>query len=162
MAAHGKKPLKPNPKPFQHTATRRWLPSNRFPQDRRGVVSTHSHPKVAAAPCFAFLQGFVVSTHSHPKVAALFCMPQTPRLMFQHTATRRWLREFAVVGKIAQLVSTHSHPKVAAASAWLCRAKSYVSTHSHPKVAAQGLLKQADKLNVSTHSHPKVAAGYAG
>ena len=34
--------------PFQHTATRRWLPVIGFTQRPSQVVSTHSHPKVAA------------------------------------------------------------------------------------------------------------------
>ena len=38
-----------------------------------GGVSTHSHPKVAAGGlCFDTLEG-AVSTHSHPKVAASWC-----------------------------------------------------------------------------------------
>ena len=56
------------------------------------MVSTHSHPKVAAdIPSNAFKVMFV-STHSHPKVAALNTDIPT-----------------ALVS-----VSTHSHPKVAA------------------------------------------------
>ena len=37
----------------------------------QGAVSTHSHPKVAASVIFAPLNSLNVSTHSHPKVAAL-------------------------------------------------------------------------------------------
>ena len=78
-------------------------------------VSTHSHPKVAAVRAPHFLSGAGVSTHSHPKVAAhiqgkyrLIAGVSThshPKVaaylaqqglfgedMFQHTATRRWLR----------------------------------------------------------------------
>ena len=33
-------------------------------------VSTHSHPKVAAATWIKFINFDKVSTHSHPKVAA--------------------------------------------------------------------------------------------
>ena len=57
----------------------------------------------------------IVSTHSHPKVAADFVkILRTGIKRFQHTATRRWLQLnksdlYAMVG-----VSTHSHPKVAA------------------------------------------------
>ena len=120
---------------FQHTATRRWLPI--FISDRTDftrfntqppeggchfalhhwssiIVSTHSHPKVAAAATDLSLMIDDVSTHSHPKVAALghitpdcdvVCFNTQPpeggcfiwistqgfHLLFQHTATRRWL-----------------------------------------------------------------------
>ena len=33
----------------------------------------------------------VVSTHSHPKVAAAHCLASAACELFQHTATRRWL-----------------------------------------------------------------------
>ena len=39
--------------------------------------------------------------------------------MFQHTATRRWLRGISVIDSIFRNVSTHSHPKVAANCAFL-------------------------------------------
>ena len=38
------------------------------------------------------------------------------RLMFQHTATRRWLPSGVELNELALRVSTHSHPKVAAAN----------------------------------------------
>ena len=56
---------------FQHTATRRWL---LFIPDKIGcdpIVSTHSHPKVAAVALIGLVDVVDVSTHSHPKVAAL-------------------------------------------------------------------------------------------
>ena len=79
--------------PFQHTATRRWL--------------LHAGPKVRV--------GDVVSTHSHPKVAApIRASAHLLHLRFQHTATRRWLLEDFLFNKQKNRVSTHSHPKVAA------------------------------------------------
>ena len=83
---------------FQHTATRRWLLFRVFnsylyqysfntqpPEGGCTIaqsfnwavdVSTHSHPKVAAARLPPRLMYSVaVSTHSHPKVAA--CLQQT-------------------------------------------------------------------------------------
>ena len=55
---------------FQHTATRRWLQRGIGFFGMRAVVSTHSHPKVAAStPKKQFIK-LMVSTHSHPKVAA--------------------------------------------------------------------------------------------
>ena len=55
---------------FQHTATRRWLRSNVPRCKGASLVSTHSHPKVAAQWQNSSLQ--------------IGCL-------FQHTATRRWL-----------------------------------------------------------------------
>ena len=77
---------------FQHTATRRWLPSQLFKALTVKEVSTHSHPKVAAQDCYMARAMFEVSTHSHPKVAAEKVIPH----------------------KVYTDVSTHSHPKVAA------------------------------------------------
>ena len=54
---------------FQHTATRRWLHLALMSETGFDIVSTHSHPKVAAL----FLD---IPAHNSP---------------FQHTATRRWL-----------------------------------------------------------------------
>ena len=56
--------------------------------------------------------------------------------MFQHTATRRWLRIESNKAKISEVVSTHSHPKVAAKAESALSGLETVSTHSHPKVAA--------------------------
>ena len=56
--------------------------------------------------------------------------------MFQHTATRRWLRFTIKKSLKKKSVSTHSHPKVAASQLMPMLSKDSVSTHSHPKVAA--------------------------
>ena len=37
-----------------------------------GIVSTHSHPKVAAQELNKLNENLAVSTHSHPKVAARY------------------------------------------------------------------------------------------
>ena len=55
---------------FQHTATRRWLHQSKVTTARKRLVSTHSHPKVAASER-------TKEFHSPDR--------------FQHTATRRWL-----------------------------------------------------------------------
>ena len=55
---------------FQHTATRRWLLADGDNRPEWLRVSTHSHPKVAAAFYIMPDQSEEVSTHSHPKVAA--------------------------------------------------------------------------------------------
>ena len=57
-----------------------------------GDVSTHSHPKVAAKSYCRILDGDKVSTHSHPKVAACLVYLLHHYILFQHTATRRWLQ----------------------------------------------------------------------
>ena len=144
---------------FQHTATRRWLPqiniiavipsvvsTHSHPKVAAPTlkevkqfltVSTHSHPKVAAGVSFNSVSHFFVSTHSHPKVAACYKTQNTLKgKMFQHTATRRWLPN--TFGRFASkcMVSTHSHPKVAAVQDLREAILSIVSTHSHPKVAA--------------------------
>ena len=77
---------------FQHTATRRWLQLHQHHARKEQLVSTHSHPKVAACHNRLTPSYIPVSTHSHPKVAA-----------FVLTYIKRWDK-----------VSTHSHPKVAA------------------------------------------------
>ena len=63
------------------------------------LVSTHSHPKVAALVFHAVSLLQAVSTHSHPKVAAF---------------KRYALEAFGDV-------STHSHPKVAALRSYLAK-----------------------------------------
>ena len=55
---------------FQHTATRRWLLIYWLKINLYLLVSTHSHPKVAADGIWQSVDGNGVSTHSHPKVAA--------------------------------------------------------------------------------------------
>ena len=122
------------------------------------VVSTHSHPKVAAQSDIqlkASMLSFntqppeggceidenerlitIVSTHSHPKVAAYLWHQQRLNVRFQHTATRRWLlrHEFFAVVKFSFNTQppeggcTHNKEQK--------RRLYRVSTHSHPKVAA--------------------------
>ena len=80
------------------------------------------------------------------------------QVMFQHTATRRWLHMALTTISYRSGVSTHSHPKVAAAILDNPSRDIIVSTHSHPKVAAERRLIILFESGVSTHSHPKVAA----
>ena len=103
------------------------------------LVSTHSHPKVAANAVVYSVTIGTVSTHSHPKVAACCFSKLKPATWgfntqppeggcvwadifallnkkFQHTATRRWLHYLLQFLQINLAVSTHSHPKVAAQS----------------------------------------------
>ena len=121
-------------------------------------VSTHSRPKAAALFGAKMENIELVSTHSHPKVAAS-CHRMNPlSYVFQHTATRRWLR---VPGAFSNCSELFQHT---ATRRWLPRKScvilntSSVSTHSHPKVAAFIILSIYNRIIVSTHSHPKVAA----
>ncbi len=60
-------------------------------QDKKLLVSTHSHPKVAGLQGLTLTPICAVSTHSHPKVAGTGKAKQAVGIKFQHTATRRWL-----------------------------------------------------------------------
>ena len=87
----------------------------------------------------------------HNKKGALICG-------FQHTATRRWLPQpFTPWRTLTKFQHT-------ATRRWLPLTQFCflsileVSTHSHPKVAAKARLISSNAKSVSTHSHPKVAA----
>ena len=146
------------------------------------LVSTHSHPKVAAKPS-AETTDILMSFNTQPPEGGCEDVDSFyPRIiLFQHTATRRWLPQRLVYQYQNGAVSTHSHPKVAAATNLTTPLRPTVSTHSHPKVAAPsnratesnprcfntqppegGCLRKkrttATLKVVSTHSHPKVAA----
>ena len=111
-----------------------------FNQYKIVEVSTHSHPKVAA--CSLSITYFLsnVSTHSHPKVAASgIIMTLRYFIMFQHTATRRWLRlEEAPSGTLYGFNT--QPPEGGCNSEHRGDTRVTVSTHSHPKVAAQELI----------------------
>ena len=82
---------------FQHTATRRWLLFRCANIKPCFLVSTHSHPKVAADYINKSISVYDVSTHSHPKVAAGQEFTNWLRAYkFQHTATRRWLLAISI------------------------------------------------------------------
>ena len=143
--------------------------------DSNGVVSTHSHPKVAANELTLAHLKSLVSTHSHPKVAACnsywvwfswICFNTQPPeggcnarviglpqvLRFQHTATRRWLRHLA--GEMCKPVMFQH----TATRRWLhipIRAplpKCGVSTHSHPKVAASPVAMTTSATKTFQHT----------
>ena len=146
-----------------------------------GIVSTHSHPKVAASenPCKhtphcsfntqppeggCLRYRSMLSSHSQFQHTATrrwllkSCIGNFGTPTFQHTATRRWLLLVTDNGTDMSWVSTHSHPKVAATLGVAVGGKAPVSTHSHPKVAAGFPAPHYTIQEVSTHSHPKVAA----
>ena len=101
------------------------------------MVSTHSHPKVAAqrdqrdrdkiisfntqppeGGCelmeIDYLNNALVSTHSHPKVAALLHLPSHQILICFNTQPPEGGCKFLLKITLSSYVSTHSHPKVAA------------------------------------------------
>ena len=76
---------------FQHTATRRWLPDRS--QIHAGYNGFNTQPpEGGCAGHFSTRADAMVSTHSHPKVAAAVHDASPLQRWFQHTATRRWLR----------------------------------------------------------------------
>ena len=144
---------------FQHTATRRWLPAYMGNHSSSKVVSTHSHPKVAALSTDTGEITVSVSTHSHPKVAAVKVLDLMTLTEFQHTATRRWLRFNLDVYRRQGDVSTHSHPKVAANADKAAWKSSYRFNTQPPEGGCIGTRPTSAVIaTVSTHSHPKVAA----
>ena len=100
---------------FQHTATRRWLPCVNTNRKFIGIVSTHSHPKVAAR----------IEEQNKLLLESFNTQPPEGGCP-NHNKTSSGYRG----------VSTHSHPKVAAAEVVDKARTGFVSTHSHPKVAA--------------------------
>ena len=77
--------------------------------------------------------------------------------MFQHTAARRRLIDFATESLTYIHVSTHSRPKAAELSVLNLPPHDGVSTHSRPKAAESADLKTVSGCLVSTHSRPKAA-----
>ena len=169
---------------FQHTATRRWLLKMLEFQEGYLMVSTHSHPKVAALPRNKWRGGVWVSTHSHPKVAATDltntgtkdesfntqppeggCVYNTADgklyTWFQHTATRRWLPTLTGLPWLCLRFQHTATRRWLPLDVRIKHAEAEVSTHSHPKVAAKTAFKKLHDSWVSTHSHPKVAANVA-
>ena len=83
-------------------------------------------------------------------------MPNKP-VLFQHTATRRWLRrDFSSLQKT--LCFNTQPPEGGCEVIMHHFIIDIVSTHSHPKVAAKADMQRLITRVVSTHSHPKVAA----
>ena len=168
---------------FQHTATRRWLPFGITLSFWLLAVSTHSHPKVAAAPSkarFRPLQSFNTQPpeggcqmrkngkiynygfNTQPPEGGCIILTYLYRLTvkFQHTATRRWLQTSNTAINCCIAVSTHSHPKVAACSSVITTRSTIRFQHTATRRWLHTSVKFDIIINVvSTHSHPKVAAG---
>ena len=109
---------------FQHTATRKWPLSSIIVPISHKLVSTHSHPKVAAKsdPIVPSIKG--VSTHSHPKVAAGFDGTEI----------------------LDNAVSTHSHPKVAAFIIYYGVSR-FVRFNTQPPESGRSLHKKVRKIS---------------
>ena len=124
---------------FQHTATRRWL--QRDQRDRDKILSFNTQPPEGGCERMEQCERLEVCFNTQPPEGG--CVKRltgrNKELMFQHTATRRWLPPLYAYANEYLRVSTHSHPKVAASSAGRIEVKNVVSTHSHPKVAANGI-----------------------
>ena len=102
---------------FQHTATRRWLPVPHPIFCYWSLVSTHSHPKVAAhAVELQLLDENGFNTQPPEGGCGDHEIKNKLKKLFQHTATRRWLLNFINPKTNPRRVSTHSHPKVAASA----------------------------------------------
>ena len=123
------------------------------------VVSTHSHPKVAAYWNIKIRHQFLVSTHSHPKVAASASGAAVVRLLgfntqppeggcIRHVSFYLHRRRFNTQPPEGgckpeiQLVDHLNLFQHTATRRWL-----------QSKIALQSSIR-----TVSTHSHPKVAA----
>ena len=101
------------------------------------LVSTHSHPKVAAF--IPFNRVSATNRFQHTATRRWLHLPNElwqNKWAFQHTATRRWLL-FVLLLFVEDYVFQHT-----ATRRWLLTMKQTiiemieVSTHSHPKVAA--------------------------
>ena len=79
-------------KRFQHTATRRWLPTGNKVSQSDNAVSTHSHPKVAAAMDREWLADYQFQHTATRRWLPQKIATDSEVNQFQHTATRRWLR----------------------------------------------------------------------
>ena len=166
---------------FQHTATRRWLLLTIFYLPIFAVVSTHSHPKVAACSIAYFLVNDKVFQHTatrrwlHENTGS-----QLPFVEFQHTATRRWLHVWAWSLHLRWRFNTQPpeggcqlNPlsfnqlfkfQHTATRRWLLDVSSCLNlpslfqhTATRRWLPYEPFAVKADGF-VSTHSHPKVAA----
>ena len=77
---------------FQHTAARRRLRRNTSSKARCSKCFNTQPPEGGCSNMSGQIYGQAyVSTHSHPKVAAAHLYLRLLFFLFQHTATRRWL-----------------------------------------------------------------------
>ena len=135
---------------FQHTATRRWLLDFFFQLFFQSSFNTQP----PEGGCIQELQNFfqpLVSTHSHPKVAAAGLRRQPAKPAGFNTQPPEGGCAGHPYHHAPKAVSTHSHPKVAAHGGTQIRCAHGVSTHSHPKVAAS-VQENGDTLAAFQHT----------
>ena len=123
------------------------------------MVSTHSHPKVAAKLVIETKLAFDVSTHSHPKVAASNSLTSS---FFQACFNTQPPEGgcFPVSCRCNSPISFNTQPPEGGCGR---RSRSYTLDKKFQHTATRrwllsSLEKPAPVQEVSTHSHPKVAA----
>ena len=101
------------------------------------VVSTHSHPKVAAISTSTTTTCLASFNTQPPEGGCNFPFFKfTFYRRFQHTATRRWLPGLFKTAISINGFNTQPPEGGCFTATWEIEGISYVSTHSHPKVAA--------------------------
>ena len=100
----------------------------------------------------------VVSTHSHPKVAGQLIDYSFLFVLFQHTATRRWLVRRRINGRYRRLGFNTQPPE----GGWIMLKTMMIFMLWFQHTATRRWLELVAHLPecnpaVSTHSHPKVA-----
>ena len=127
---------------------------------RSGLVSTHSHPKVAGSERDKKVRVRRVSTHSHPKVAGSARQANTPAKSFQHTATRRWL-DAPLRCDIAACQFQHTATRRWLGSKEVLMEKLFSRFNTQPPEGGWPTCSgSSSNWPVSTHSHPKVAGAH--
>ena len=159
MAASRLSAWKANSSRFQHTATRRWLPECKCYFCIFEIVSTHSHPKVAASCKSQGIHNRPSFNTQPPEGGCLgIYTTSSNSQLFQHTATRRWLRSMVV---IRAFLIKFQHT---ATRRWLpSRKEELIPIMKFQHTATRRWLRFLYSSTtpcyfVSTHSHPKVAA----
>ena len=147
---------------FQHTATRRWLPSATAFINSSSLFQ-HTATRRWLHQCDHLVPlATPVSTHSHPKVAALMAHWQAAlRIPFQHTATRRWLQ--TLLNRLnwqAKCFNTQP-PEGGCPGGSAIGCKFIMFQHTATRRWLQAKRSSfTQSISVSTHSHPKVAAKF--
>ena len=121
-------------------------------------VSTHSHPKVAANTNTKIKYSILMFQHTATR-RWLQSNALTPDYIgeFQHTATRRWLQCAIILSKEQASFNTQPPEGGCNGKHKTNEVKNGFNTQP-PEGGCQGSLSMAKVRIVSTHSHPKVAA----
>ena len=144
------RPILNAPVKFQHTATRRWLPGSiiymtdptqfQHTATRRWLLLIRS----ITPPILS-----IVSTHSHPKVAAIAGATGSGKTTFSFNTQPPEGGCSNITGQLSCVisVSTHSHPKVAAKCP-LCSSSLSSGFNTQPPEGGCSLHKKARKISV--------------